>query len=69
MLTRILADMDFKDETPNKGYTVGFIDYLERLVRFAALDRDLFTDVDETNAYYDEMRARRALEMAQADNL
>lgn len=54
VLRRILADMDFQDGSPSMGYSVGFVAYVERLFRFAALGVDVFGDVDETHAYYRE---------------
>ena len=58
MLGKILADIDFQDASPNQGYRVGFLSYLERLIRFAALDLDVFADVNGTHAYYEALAAR-----------
>jgi len=58
VLRRILADADFQDETESQGYVVGFIAYIERLFRFAAMEVDVFEDVDQTYAYYREMGLR-----------
>jgi len=68
ILRKILADIDFESRSPNHGYSVGFISYVERLFRFAALDLDVFADVDETNAYYAETAARVELEIREKDN-
>jgi hypothetical protein len=69
ILRKILADIDFKAESPNHGYSVGFIAYLERLFRFAALDLDVFADVDETQAYYKEMAGPGAFQAEKAGDL
>jgi len=68
ILRKILADIDFKDSSPNKGYSVGFASYMERLFRFAALNLDVFADVDETNTHYDEMAARSRHKVTEADD-
>jgi len=59
ILRKILADIDFKVDSPSRGYSVGFVSYVERLFRAAALDLDVFADVDETHAYYKERATRR----------
>ena len=67
MLGKILTDIDFKDASPNLGYRVGFLSYLERLIRCAALDLDVFADVDDTYAYYEAKATRVGLDVAAAD--
>ena len=62
LLRKILADIDFTDRSPNHGYSVGFLAYVERLFRCAALDLDVFADIDATHAYYEAMARRYAVD-------
>ena len=50
VLGRIVADMDFSDDTCAAGYHVGFFAHLESLIHGRAASIDVFADVADVNA-------------------
>ena len=49
LLGRIATDMDFHDASARRGYWIGFFSYLEQLVYAQAVQRPVFTDLDNFN--------------------
>ena len=57
ILNCIVSDIDFEDKSNTKGYWVGFISYLDRLLRAQARQLDVFADVDREQAIYARLAA------------
>ena len=57
ILNYIVSDIDFEDNSNTKGYWVGFISYLDRLLRAQARQLDVFADVDREQARYARLAA------------
>lgn len=56
LLGRIATDMDFHDASAKRGYWIGFFSYLEQLIYAQALQRPVFTDLDQFNTHTTALR-------------
>lgn len=58
-LNGIVSDMNFLDETAAKGYWIGFLAEVERMIYSYAKRTDVFAEVAQINAHYARLDAAR----------
>jgi hypothetical protein len=58
----IARDIDFENTSGAAGYWVGFFSHLEGMVLAQAQRTDVYSDVDRANAFYADIKSRRAID-------